>query len=665
LRLRLPLTVAAGGALLCCGLLLARSSPAATCSATQHARSAKALAAYRKQMPKERAAYFRSHKSPRLRAKFVKAQQARLGALKRAAACTVKQTTTVPGATTTQPSTTTTTVASTTTVATTTTTTVVSTVTTPATTSTSTSTTTTASTTTTPTPPHGGTVRLNMSSPDVDYTDPSLANYYLSWQLEYATALKLYNYPDVPTPDGRMLVPEGATGFPLVSPDGKTYTFTVASGFEFSDGSPVTASNYAFAINRALQPAMQSGAAPLINDIVGAQAVLDGTAQTASGVHVSGNTLTIELTHPDGGLTAKLAMPFFQALPLELPTDARGVLTYPSAGPYYLASRTPGQSIVLRRNPHYGGSRPAYVDEFDITVNTNVDQSLLQVKAGGADFDLAALPLTAHGDLAVQYGVNALNGRYHVNPQNETDYLALNTSRPPFSDVTLRKALNYAIDRPALAAQRGPYAASPTDQILPPGMPGFTDVDLYPTAGPDLATAQALAAGAAPCGTVNLWSASSAIATNQAQVVKTALEHIGCSVNVKLFAGIDGFLAASIKGADFDAFLTGWTMDLADPADFIDVLLNGEHIEAVNNDNLSYFDNPAINAAIDAANATSPPDRYSQFGALDAQIMRDHAPWVPLYNRNERDFTSARLGGYVFQPALGSADLSTLYIRPG
>ena len=75
----------------------------------------------------------------------------------------------------------------------------------------------------------------------------------------------------------------------------------------------MTAANYAFAINRALNPVMQSPASVFITGIVGAQDVLDNKAKTASGVKVKGNKLTIKLTQPDGGLLAKLGMPFFQA----------------------------------------------------------------------------------------------------------------------------------------------------------------------------------------------------------------------------------------------------------------------------------------------------------------------------------------------------------------
>ncbi len=502
-------------------------------------------------------------------------------------------------------------------------------------------------------------MKLNMSATDVDFSDPSLAYGVISWELEYATALKLYNYPDKPAPEGGKIQPEAATGFPVVSKDGKTYTITVKPGFKFSDGKPVTAQNFAFAINRALNPTIQSPAAPFITGIVGAQAVIDNKAKTASGVSVKGNKLTIKLTAPDGGLLAKLGMPFFQALPLNLATDPRGVNAYPSAGPYYIASRDIGRQIVLKTNKFYKGNRPHNIDQFIFSVNTNLDQSLLQVKANQVDFDVGGLPPSAHADLASAYGVN--KGQYNVYPLVETDYVALNTSRPTFGNVALRKAANFAIDRPAMLRVRGAFAGKRTDQILPPGIGGFRDEKIYPLKGADYAKAKSIAGS--NCGKVNLWTTTSTTGQALGQVFKYNLSQIGCDVNVKLFQGFQIYTAAGTKGADYDAALVGWNQDYPDPYDFLDVLLNGNNIHDANNNNLAYFSNSGINKKLDAANKLTGDARYKAYGALDLELTKTYAPWASYDNRNNRDFVSKRTGGYLFQPANASADLNTFFLK--
>jgi len=515
----------------------------------------------------------------------------------------------------------------------------------------------------------GGTLKFNFSGSDFDFTDPSLAYGVQSCQLEYATALKLYNYPDKTKPLGGKIQPEGAAGFPIISKNGKTYTITVKPGYKFSDGSAVTAKNYAFAINRALSKTMQSPAAPFIDTlnaanaqiggIVGANAVVTGAANTASGVKVSGNKLIIRLLQPDGGMLAKLGMPFFQALKTDLATDPKGVAAYPSAGPYYISSRDIGRQTTLKKNTHYKGPRPANADTIQITANTNLDQSLLQVKSGEVDYDMGGLPASAHADLGATYGVN--KGRYFVNSLVETDYVGLNTSRAPFSSTNLRKAANFAIDRPAMLRVRGKYAGQRTDQILPPGMGGFRNAAIYPLRGSQYDKAKSLAGGA--CGKVTLLTGNTATGQALGQVFKYNLTQIGCDVTVKLFAGFQLYVFAGQKGADFDAAIAGWNQDYPDPYDFLDVLLNGNNIHENNNNNIAYFNNPAINAKLVAANRKIGAARYKAYGDLDLEITKNHAPWASYDNRNTREFISAKIGGYVFQPAQASADLNTFFVK--
>jgi ABC-type transport system substrate-binding protein len=510
----------------------------------------------------------------------------------------------------------------------------------------------------------GGTMNVNASATDVDYIDPTLAYGTLSWQILDSVCVKLMFYPDKPDPVGSKLAPDGAVGFPAVSKDGKTYTFTVKSGIKSNTGEVLSAANYKAAIDRVLNPKMQSPAVPFItgdNGIVGAQAVADGKAASASGVTASGNKLTIRLLKPDGSLLSKLAMNFFCALPKGTPITADGINTFSSFGPYYVASRQVGRQLITKTNPNYKGSRPHNIDTFVFTMNTNLDQSLLQVKSGQADYDAGGLPPTAHADLAQQYGVN--KGRYFVNRGLSVDYIAMNTTRPTFGNATMRKAANNAVDRPALVRIRGKFAGFRNDQVLPPGLGGYTDFKIYPIKGSDYAKAKTLASSAGGCKNVTLYSGNSAVGQQLAQVFKYNLSQIGCDVTVKLFQGFQIYIAAGTKGEPFDAVFAGWFADYADPYDFIDILLNGENIHESNNNNLAYFNNPKVNALMRSANALTGDKRYAAYKALDLNITKNYAPWAAYENRNTREFIASRVGGYLFQSAHGGANLNTFFIK--
>ncbi len=151
----------------------------------------------------------------------------------------------------------------------------------------------------------GGIFRISLNSfSGIDYMDPALASSPPGWALLDTTCARLLAYPDKPPPEGFRLQPEVATGFPAVSRDGRTYTFRLRSGFRFSDGTPVRASAFARAINRALAPEMNSPGVQYVRDIVGAGRVLAGKSVTATGVVARGNTLVVRLDAACAGLPA-------------------------------------------------------------------------------------------------------------------------------------------------------------------------------------------------------------------------------------------------------------------------------------------------------------------------------------------------------------------------
>ncbi len=514
----------------------------------------------------------------------------------------------------------------------------------------------------------GGTMNVNASGTDVDYIDPALAYGTLSWQILDAVSMKLMYYPDKPDPAGAKLAPDAAVGFPAVSKDGKTYVFTIKSGVKSNTGETLTAANFAAAFNRDLNPKMQSPAVPFMtgdNGIVGAQAVNDGKAATASGVVAKGQKLTIRLLRPDGSFLSKMAMDFFCPIPKGTPINADGINTFASFGPYYVASRQVGRQLIMKTNPNYKGSRPHNISTFVFTMNTNLDQSLLQVKAGQADYDAGGLPATANAGLAQQYGVHKGGPyRYFVNGGLNIDYVALNTSRAAFKSVGMRKAANYAVDRPALVRVRGFLAGKRSQQILPPGIDGYKPINTYPLKGANYPKAKTLASQGGGCKPITLYSSNTATGQNLAQVFKYNLSQIGCNVNVKLFQGFQIYIATGTKGEPYDAAIAvGWFADYADPYDFIDVLLNGDNIHEANNNNLAYLNVPALNKQMKAANALTGDKRGAAYAALDKNITNNYAPLAVYENRNIREFVSARTGGYLFQAAHGQANLNTFFLK--
>jgi peptide/nickel transport system substrate-binding protein len=518
----------------------------------------------------------------------------------------------------------------------------------------------------------GGTLRVNLQS-DTDYVDPALAYYQISWQFEYATCAKLLNYPDKGAPGGSQLQPELATSMPKVSADGKTYTFTIKSGasaYKFNTGQTVTAANMAYAFQRDLNPKMQSPAASFLTDIIqGAEAYNSGKANNVSGIVARGNTLSIKLIKPAPDLLARLAMPFFCAIPTNLPIVPEGVHSLPGAGPYYVASWTPNRQIVLKRNPNYRGPRPHNLDNIVYNVGVDFNATLLQVKSGQADYAGDGVPPTAHAQLGQQYGVNKT--QYWVNPTLSFRYLALNTSRPLFSNVKLRQAVNYAIDRPAILRQRGKYAGTKADHYLPALMAGShknqsTKVGAagYPLVGAQPAKAKQVAGSISGNPTAVLYTCNAGPCPPSAQIIQYNLKQIGINVDIKQFARGVQFQKEGTKGEPFDIGFEGWIADYADPFDFINILLDGSTIHETSNVNFSYFNNPTYNKKMQAAARLSGSARYAAYGKLDIDLAKNQAPLAAWDNDNQRDFFSSKVDPkcVTYQPVY-TMDLAALCLK--
>src|SRR6476659_80295 len=505
----------------------------------------------------------------------------------------------------------------------------------------------------------GGTLNVDLTT-DVDYTDPALSYLSTGWELEYATGLKLLNYPDGLGPRTSQLVPEAAAGFPKVSNNGKTYDFTIKTNFtKFSNGQAVTAAAFKAAFDRIADPKMQSPAQAFMSDIVGSN------TSPVSGVKVKGNHLTVTLVKASPDFLARVAMPFFAAIPPNLTHDPNGVLTPASAGPYYVASRTPNKSIVLKSNPFYKGKRPHNPSQIVYTVGNSIDATYLRVQQGATDYAAGGIPPASYAEAAQKYGIN--KGQFWVKPQIGVTYLAFNHDRSLFKGAAgsaLAKSINYAIDRKAMLAQGGYLAGKRTDQILPPGMAGFRDANLYPLKGPDIATAKKWAAKAGiKSGTsVEYYTSNRGSAPLVAQIVQFNLKQIGLDVNSHLFARAVQIDKEGTRGEPFDITSEGWIADYADPYDFINVLLSGSSLHAANNNNVAYFNDPTYNKQMTAASLLSGAPRYTAYGNLDVNMMSKNPPWAARNNFNDRILLSNRVGCFTYNSTY-SVDLAALCLK--
>ena len=508
----------------------------------------------------------------------------------------------------------------------------------------------------------GGIFRVSYSpSAPLNYVDPALGGSPISQPIVDATCARLYTHPDAAPPRSYRLRPEVAESY-SVSKDFKTYTFRLRSAFRFSNGEPVRASAFAHAIDRALQPEVRSPGVAFMRDIVGADAVLAGRRETARGVVARGTTLVVRLTRPAPNFLARTALPYFCAVPPWLPSSAEGLGEFPSAGPYWITEYRKGERIELRRNRFYGGQRRVHVDGFDVSLRGGNPVELLRsIERGDADWGwmLAGVYMSPGLDFEKKYGLN--KSRFWMLPGHGLRMLAFNTSRPLFrNNLRLRQAVNFALDRRALVASSyGPLATPPTDQHLPPGVPGFRNANVYPLDG-DLDRARQLARGHLRGGKAVLRLHTFGPMIEIAQLVKAQLAKIGLEIEIKVDPAYELGQPAQALHGEWDIGNVIWAPDIADAHEYLTALLDAHR---QGGETLTRARSKLAGAALARA-ALLPPGRARNLAhaEVDAMIARDLAPVAMLSALNVATLVSERVDPdcMVLRPAL---DLAVACLR--
>jgi oligopeptide transport system substrate-binding protein len=332
-----------------------------------------------------------------------------------------------------------------------------------------------------------------------------------------------------------------------------------------------------------------------------------------------------------------------------------------AAGPYYYAAWGRNRRIVLKRNPYYRGPRPHRVRSIEVDVGLPLETIKLNIDRNVTD--AGDIPPAAHAELGKRYGARRRSpGRYFVNPSTTIFYLALNHDSPlfggptPLGNVRLKQAVNFAIDRQAIAQQLGAYGATPTDQLLPPGIRGYRDVPIYPRR-PNMRRARELAVGNLRQGNASFYCSNRAPAPQQCQVAQANLKEMGLDVDIRLYSSMPLYPPTGL-----DMYWAQWHADAFDAYNFLFFISGKSFTRAPTDVNLSHFNASAINRRIERANLLNGVARYRAFSALDHDIVRDAAPVAVLGTPNDRHYVSARVGCYRYQPVFG-LDLPALCLN--
>jgi len=469
-----------------------------------------------------------------------------------------------------------------------------------------------------------------------DYLDPAYSYTVEGWEVMWNVYLSLLGYKHVNGPDGATIVPALAKDLPQVSSDGKTYTMTLRSGVKYSDGTPVKASDFKYAIKRDFLA--DSPGVGFFTNIVGADQFSKTKKGDISGITTNDQTgkITIKLVNPQGDFQNILATIFAAPVPAGTSSKDQSTHPIPSTGPYMIKSYSPNRQAIMVRNPNFQPTPNVPATNPDkITINIVSDDSaaLQQVINGQANYDFHPIPVDRLAEVQQKYP-----DQLKIYTPANTYYYFMNNRTPPFDKLAVRKAINFAIDRNALVRLYGGLA-SPTENILPPTYPQFKKHSLYTY---NLAKAKAMIKSAGVTGTkVTVWGSNRDTSKKPVEYLASVLTKLGFKPTIKI---IDASIYWSTIGNQANKAQIGfadWFQDYPHPLDWFDVLLNGDRITQTHNNNYSNFDVQGVNQTINhlKQQPTLTAQINNQWAALDKTVMQQ-AAWAPYVNRQFTDFFS-------------------------
>jgi len=459
----------------------------------------------------------------------------------------------------------------------------------------------------------------------------------LSFTLEGATALQnvyipLLTYAHADGAAGTELIPGLARSLPRIDQGGKRYTLYLRPGLEYADGSPVKASDFRFVVERLFR--INSVGSTFFTEIAGAEAFAKTKKGGIAGIETDDGSgkIVIHLAEPSGTFGYVLGLPYGALLPPDTPNEDQTEHPPPATGPYMITDVRSGRSWEYARNPVWekvnSEAMPqlpsGHVDAIKFKVQPNTSAQVNEVEQGKVDWMKNPPPPDRYGEVKRRYEGTQFREQLLIGVY----YFWMNTQEPPFDNVQVRRAVNYAIDPAALERI---YAGTikRTQQVLPPQMPGHRKFELYPH---DLAKAKELVARADPSDRqVTVWTDNIPPADEAGAYLEDVLKQIGFQAKLKAVSASTYFtLISNTSTPNLDIGWSNWLLDYPHPNDYFQPQLAGESILPVGNTNWAMFDDPAIDAKIKELGAQQlGPKQEEEYAALDREIMRQ-APWAPF-----------------------------------
>ncbi len=419
------------------------------------------------------------------------------------------------------------------------------------------------------------------------------------------------------------------------SPDARVYTFYLRKGVKFHDGTPFNAAAVKANYDRVRNPDNKLLRYTLYK-VISQIDVLDES------------TVRFTLSEPFGAMLATFAHPAGAiSSPTALQKYGKDYGTNPvGTGPYQFAEWVPNDHITLVKNPDYWDTATAAkVDKLIIKAVPEDGTRLAMLQKGEAQF-INPVPYAMAEVVQQDQKLRLVESESIY-----TFWVAINIQKPPFTDVRVRQALNYAVDKEAIikALLRGHGRLA--DSPLAPRVWGYTPVKSYPY---DPAKAKALLAEAGyPTGLPNKVLLRGVARTDAKEVMvalQGQLKQVGVDVEVLALpvAALREQLAPLAENRG-ELDLSGFSPSTGDADWGLRPLLTKDNWPPTNY-TIGFYTNPKVEEAIKAGLQTADPATRKAAYAEAQRVIMDDCPWIFLWVNNLLGGSRANVGGISIQP---------------
>ncbi|MFO7916783.1 MAG: peptide ABC transporter substrate-binding protein [Anaerolineae bacterium] len=437
------------------------------------------------------------------------------------------------------------------------------------------------------------------------------------------------------------IVPDLASEWEL-DPDGTTYTFHLKEEAQFADGSPITAQDIIYSIERACSPELGSPvAAPYLGDIMGTKAFMAGDTEEIAGLEIMGpHTLQIEIDAPKAYFLAKLTYPTaFVVDEEQITQEGKAWLEAPNGSGPFVLERHDDDEIILLRNENYYGEKPA-LQRVEYVMGEGMPIAMYENDM----LDIVTVPPSEIERVSDPY--NPLHNELVQSAELSLQYLGLNVTKPPFDDEKMRQAFIQAIDKQKLTDLVLRETGLPAEGILPPDMPGhdasLSGLNHDPQAARENLERSRYGNEEEMPQIVLTISGTSGHMPDTTRAIRHMIsENLGLDIMVQQVEW--AHFLDDLSAQRYQIFSSGWIADYPDPQNFLDVLFHSESSQ-----NHTGYRNQRMDELLEAARVEEDAAaRWELYREAERIVVRE-APIIPLYHGvnyhlvkpHVRDFTA-------------------------